>query len=317
MLKRFEPLYAPDGVASYFPQSWGDALKDASESIDDQPVTESEDEVHEEDVDAGDDEESNEESDEDQPDQESEDESNEEPEDPEIELGGERKPVKLSELKDGYMRMSDYTKKTTEIATLRKEVEAQTEALKPIQQWHDHINQNPWLWQQLNAAIEEFGRTEVLPLEEVLQDAQYGKYINHLVHENNKLKADNQKLSGDFEGIKLTSDMGKLQSELATEYGDLVTPEYMQSLQERAKTEKLSTSTLKEIAEGYLAKEKLKSTGTSTKKTVKEAEAKAIQKLAETRKQSPPTPKAKGQTPKDEVSVDGSWSDFFKRTSGR
>lgn len=318
MNKRLTPLYSPDADIQGG-STWEQTFRDASENMsnDDQPDEESEDYGDETELEAESEEEDDAEADEDQPDGESEEEAPAFNDDTEIDLGSDRQPVKLSELKEGYMRTSDYTKKTQELATQRKEVETQAESLKPIKEWHDHITQNPWLWQQLNAAITEFANTETLPLEEVLQDAQYGKYINHLLHENTKLKSENQKLSGDFEGIKLTTEMGKLQSELATEYGDLVTPEYMQSLQNRAKEEKLSPTTLKEIAEGHLAKEKLKATGTTNKKELRKAEAKAVQSIAETRKNAPAQPKATAQAPKQEVDTEGDWGTFFKKLSGR
>jgi len=122
-------------------------------------------------------------------------------------------------------------------------------------------------------------------------------------------------LKGEYEGVKLSSEMTRLQTDLKAEYGDLVTDEYMKSIQERAKSEKLSTSTLKEIADGHLAKEQLKANKTNVKQVSKEAEAKAIQKLAETKKSAPQSPKQVGGSPKQESSTDGSWSDFLKRNT--
>lgn len=236
-------------------------------------------------------------------------------EDPDIDLGEGKKPVKMSELKNGYMRQSDYTKKTQELATQRKEVEALQESLKGAQGFHNHLQSNPWLWQQINTAIEAFNQTGVLPLEEVLEDAQYGQYINHLMSENNRLQTELGSLRGEFEGVRLSSDMQKLRNDLAADYGDLVTDTYMESLQERAKSEKLSATTLKEIAEGHLAKEKLKSNQQNVKKVSREAEAKTIQKLQEQRKKAPASPTTVAATPSrnNNNPYGEGWGDFFRR----
>src|SRR5262249_7799667 len=155
-------------------------------------------------------------------DQDEEQESPQVDEDPDVDIGEGRQPVKMSELKSGYMRQSDYTKKTQELATQRKEVETQAESLKPGQGRRDQINSNPWLWQQLNSAIEQFNETGTLPIDEVLQDAQYGKYVNHLMAENQKLQKELDRVNGEYEGVKLTSQMSQLRNELSGEYGDLV-----------------------------------------------------------------------------------------------
>jgi len=305
----------------FYGKSWGDVFRDATESAGDQPETESEDdavEFNEIEEDESEEVEADEvEADEDQPETESEDDTPEVVEDPEYELGDGKKKVKLSELKEGFMRTSDYTKKTQELASQRKEVEAQTEKLKPVQDWLTHMEDNPWLWGQINQAIEEFNRSEVLPLQEVLQDAQYGAYVNRLTADNNRLKRELDSVKGEYEGVKLNTEFSKLKGELSTDYGDLVTPEYMQSLQDRAKKEKLSTSTLKEIAEGHLAKEKLKSQSTNVKKETKKAEAKAVQSLAETRRNAPSRPKPAAQAPaKTDVVRNEGWKEFFKSLSG-
>ncbi|MBB6731891.1 hypothetical protein [Cohnella zeiphila] len=239
-----------------------------------------------------------------------------EDEDPEISLGEGKASVKRSELIKGYLRQSDYTKKSQELATQRKEVEALSESLKPVKEWRDHMDANPWLWQQLNTAIARFNEEGVLPIEEVLQDSQYGKYVNHLLAENNRLKKENETIKGDYEGVKLTSEMSNLRTELQAEYGDLVTDDYMQQLQDRAKNEKLSTATLREIADGHLAKEKLKASDTSVKKATRQAEAKAVQKLAETRKRAPEAPTARATAPASkEPDRRGGWGNFFRSLS--
>jgi metal-dependent amidase/aminoacylase/carboxypeptidase family protein len=90
----------------------------------------------------------------------------------------------------------------------------------------------------------------------------------------------------------------------------------MQQLQERAKAEKLSAATLKEIADGYLAKEKLKSNQTDVKKASKKAEAQAVQKLAETKKTAPTTPKVAAAAPSTSEDISSmSWLDTLRSAS--
>lgn len=235
-------------------------------------------------------------------------------EDTMIELGEGKQPVKLSELKAGYQRQADYTKKTQALAAERKEFETQKEGLQNIQAWHDHMESNPWLWEQVNRALTEFNDTGVLPIEEVLQDAHYGKYVNHLMAENNQLKKQLESASGELEGIKLTTSMQTLRNELQAEYGDLVTDDYMSELQERGKAEKLSAATMKEIAEGHLAKKKMGMSKADLKKVSKQAEAKAIQKLAETKKLNTGAPSRTGARPaaSSENTGSQSWGDFLK-----
>jgi hypothetical protein len=214
-----------------------------------------------------------------------------------IELGEGRQPVKLAELKQGYLRQSDYTKKTQELATQRKEVDSQREELAPIKGMNDFLVSNPWLSQQINGFIKEFQETGSISLDEVLADAHYGQYVNHLMAENHKLNAELTGLRGEFEGVKLTGEMTTLRNDLKAEYGELVTDEYMNTLQERGKAEKLSTATLKEIADGNLSKQKLKAAITDKGVITKEAEAKTIQQLQEQRRSNTPAPKSTGQRP--------------------
>lgn len=285
-----------EGGASVQSEGWGDWLRDAATSVDEQPDVDSEEvETSEDPV------EDTEESDAEGDDQEAEEEA--EPvveEDPDVDLGEGRQPVKMSELKAGYLRQSDYTKKTQELATQRKEVEALQEQVKPAQEWLSAMESNPWLFQQINEAIQQFNQTGILPLEEVLDGSEYGKYINHLMAENSRLTKELETTKGEYEGVKLSADMTRLSHELKAEYGELVTDEYMQQLQERGKNEKLSATTLKEIADGYLAKQAMQQSKTTSKKL----EAKAIQKLQETTKTAPTLPKApSGQPGKEEVDL--------------
>lgn len=295
--------------------SWESFLEKASESANDQPIEESDNDSSElqdtEDIETSDTE-----GDEDQPDTESESEESVVEDDPEIDLGGDRKPVKLSELKEGYMRTSDYTKKTQELATQRKELDTQREGLKTAIDFQTHMESNPWLWEQVNGAIASFNDSGVLPIEEALQDSHYGKYINQLMAENNKLKKDLEGVTGERDGLNMTYTMSKLERDLKAEYGDLVTEEYMTKLTDRAKSEKLSPETLKEIADGHLAKQSLSSNKKDVTTATKKAEAKAIQKLAETKRIAPDIPRNTGARPsKEQAAAGGSWGDFFKTIS--
>lgn len=311
MYETKQPLFQAEGhpMAEFTTQSWGKSLREMSETLPTDEQTETDSDV-EEVIEEGDQET--------QIDGDTEDEGTEEVDEPtapaftddtEIELGEDRKAVKLAELKAGYLRQSDYTKKTQELATQRTELESQRESLKDAQGFKTHMESNPWLWEQINHALNSFESTGVLPIEEVLQDAQYGKYLNHMMAENTKLKKELESVQGEYEGVKLTTSIQSLQNDLKSEYGDLVTPEYMETLQTRAKEEKLSTATLKEIADGHLAKQALQ----SNKKDTKKAEAQAIQKLAETKRTAPSAPKKVGATPAANVPTgnSGSWSDFF------
>lgn len=310
-------MEAKEAAQQVYGQSWGDMLRESASNAPDQPETESEDvEVAEPEETVYTDEDTAE-SVEDQPETESEPTAPTFNDDTEIEMGEDRKPLSLKELKEGYQRQSDYTKKTQELATQRKEVEAERERMKPAVDFMAHMDANPWLWGQINQALQEFQNSGVLPLEDALADAQYGKYINHLVAENNRLKRDLDAANGEREGLKLSSELTKLQTELKSEYGDLVTDDYMQSLQDRAKNEKLSFSVLKDVADGHLAKQKLKS-APNVKAETRKAAAAAVQKLQEVRKQAPATPKPSAQAPASaEPDRSGDWGDFFRRLSGK
>ncbi len=237
----------------------------------------------------------------------------------EVELGEGRQPVKFAELKQGYLRQSDYTKKTQALATERSTFEAERASWEPAKQTDEFLRTNPWLAQQINGFIQEFKNTGSIPIEEAMQDMQYGQYINTLVADVTRLTLENQTLRGDYEGIKINSEMTGLQNDLKAEYGELVTPEYIQSLQERGKVEKLSTETLKDIAEGYLTKQKLQQTQQDTKKVTKETEARTIQRLQEKRSSLPPQPKQNGQRPGDNVPDTSSmdWLQMAKLAGGK
>lgn len=338
MIIRFMPFFnadGQDGGESAPASDWGDFFQNLDVSDDEQPDTDSDeyadedaddenlgDDQDEQDTDDDQDEQDTDEQDDDgeKDEQDGEDKPDDAPafnDETEVDMGEGRQPVKLSELKQGYMRQSDYTKKTQDLAAQRKDVEALQETLKPVQEWQEHMESNPWLWQQINAALQEFSTSGVLPLEEVMQDAQYGKYVNHLMAENKRLTKERDKLAGEFEGVKLSNTMTKLQSDLRAEYGDLVTDEYMSKLQERGKSENLSADTLREIADGQLAKEQLKNNQTNVKKATKKAEAKAAQKLAETRKKAPAAPRQTSAKPNSnaEINPNEDWGDFFRRLS--
>lgn len=305
-----QPFFNADGgeqgIAS---ESWGDVLRSASESYDDQPDVESEEEDVEND-DTTAEETETETTDDGQSEEEVEPVVDE---DPDVDIGEGRQPVKMSELKQGYLRQSDYTKKTQELATQRKEVEALQEKIKPAQDWLDTMERNPWMFQEIQKAFEHFNQTGTLSLDEVLDGSEYGKYINHLMYENKKLSTELESIKGEYEGVKLSADMTRLSHELKGEYGDLVTDEYMQQLQERGKTEKLSATTLREIADGHLAKQAMQQNKTTSKKV----EAQAIQKLQETKKTAPTKPQVVSGQPANEPPDLGSmsWIDALKHAA--
>lgn len=292
-------------------QSWESTLREAHNNATEQPETDSEGVVEQGEQETVEEVEESTEGVDEQPETDSEPNTPTFNDDTEIEMGEDRKGVKLSELKQGYLRQSDYTKKSQELATQRKEVEAQSEKLKPVQEWLTYMDNNPWVFGQIDQALKEYHSTGALPLQEVLQDAQYGQYVNHLMAENKRIQSELDSIRGEYEGVKLNSEFTSLRNELKGEYGDLVTDDYMQSLQERAKQEKLSFSILKDIADGHLAKQKLK-----TQPSTKQTEAKAIQKLQETRKQAPAAPKTSAQSPSSPEKADtsGDWIDFLKRS---
>lgn len=302
-------LFNTDGAGSgETSQSWGDLLSERAESYDDQTVMESEDlETVEDPV------EEPEEPELDGDDQESEEESENEPvveEDPEFDLGEELGKLKLSELKNGYRRNKDYTQKTQEVAAQRREVESLRESLKPAQDLQTFMDSNPWVVGQINQAIQTFQQTGTLPLEELMDGSEYGQYINHLLVENNRLTKELEGVKGEYEGVKLSADMTRLSHELKAEYGDLVTDEYMQQLQERGKSEKLSIETMKEIADGKLAKESMQ----RNKRTSKEVAAKTIQTLQETKKSAPARPKTTSGSPANSAPdfAKMSWADVIR-----
>lgn len=320
MFKIRQPLFNADGhpATEVYQGGWNGFFDKSDDAAsDEQPETDSDaDYVEDEDTQDAPDSPESDDNDGDEETSDELDEAADEPEeDPEITLGEGKKPVKLSELKQGYLRQADYTKKTQELATQRTELDGQRESLKVAQGFKDHMEANPWLWGQVNSALQEFEKTGVLPIEEVLQDAQYGKYVNHLLAENNQLKTQLDSINGEYEGVKMSSAMQSLKSDLQADYGDLVTDEYIGKLQERAKAESLSPATLKEIAEGYLAKQSLSTNKKDVKAMSKKAEAKAIQKLAETKRSAPSSTKSTGVRPSTKsgnAAQAGSWGDFFK-----
>jgi hypothetical protein len=236
----------------------------------------------------------------------------------EVDLGEGRQPVKLSELKQGYLRQSDYTKKTQELATQRKELEATMEQVKPAQEFMGFINQNPYLFNQIQQAIEHWNNSGVLPIEEVMQDAESAKYINYYMAENQKLTDRLKELEAKAGELELSSTFTSLRNDLKAEYGDLVTDEYISTLQDRAKAESLPQSVIRDIAEAHLAKEALKKERMQSGTVKKQTEAKTVQSLQESRKKAPPSPKSQGQRPsKDDTPTDGSWFEALRAAAKR
>jgi len=221
-------------------------------------------------------------------------------EDPEVDLGEGRQPVKLSELKSGYLRQSDYTKKTQMLSEERKTFETEREQWAPVKSMSDFLQANPYLSEQIQSFIQEFTTTGQISLYEALENAQYGQYINTLLSENNRKDARIAELESKYGELEFTGTFKDLKTDLKADYGDLVTDEYLSSLQERAKAEKLPLNVLKEIADAHLTKKKLEQTTQQSKKVA----AKTIQHLQETISSLPPQPSSKGPVPK--VSVDTS-----------
>ncbi|UKS27199.1 hypothetical protein LOZ80_38065 [Paenibacillus sp. HWE-109] len=232
----------------------------------------------------------------------------------EIDLGEGRQPVKLAELKSGYLRQSDYTKKTQALATERQTFETERATWEPAKQTDEFLKSNPWLASQINGFIQEFKSTGAISLEQAMEDVQYGQYINALVGDVTRLTREVETLRGENEGIKLTSEMTGLQNELKAEYGELVTDDYIKTLQDRGKAEKLSTATLREIADGYLTKQQMKGNKQNVTKATKEAEAKTIQSIQEKRTALPPQPRSNGQRPAEQQNdiSNMSWFDIAK-----
>lgn len=285
-------------------QDWSSYLSEQlTEVADDQLETESETEVVSEDIEVTDD------SEEVVSDEETE-EVEEAPlfnDDTEVELGEGRNPVKLAELKNGYLRQSDYTKKTQLLADERKTFESEKAEYEPVKGWLDYINTNPYLFQQVNQAIQEWNQTGVLPLEEVI-NTESGPYINHLMSENSRLQKELDRISGEYQTTKFDGDMKALVTDLKAEYGDLIDSEYEQSLIDQAKEQGLSTDVLKRIAKGDLAEKKLQQAQEDGKK----AEAKTKQKIRETK--LPPQPKKVGNQPaKEDLDLSGDWLSIFKQ----
>lgn len=206
--------------------------------------------------------------------------------DTDIDLGEGRNPVKFAELKSGYLRQSDYTKKTQALSEERKAFESERAELEPVRGWLDHISSNPYLYQQINQAIQEWENTGVLPIEEVLQDAHYGKYINHLMAENTNLTQRLQELEGKTHEYEVSNQTKELISELKAEFGDLVSADYEQDLIQQAKETGYSKDVLKRMAKGDLADLKIKQLSSESQKTKQKVEAETIKKIQQNAKAS-------------------------------
>lgn len=140
----------------------GDA---ASESSDDESMEAEEDnpDVEEEDDESESEDEGDEDDEEDDEDDSDEDDDKSEPKelDPEtkvkVKVNGEESEVTLKELRDGYSRTQDYTRKTQQAAQERRELEAQREeVLQQRQQWSQLLeNLKPRVEAQLSGRSEE------------------------------------------------------------------------------------------------------------------------------------------------------------------
>lgn len=92
----------------------------------------------------------------------------------EIEIDGIGK-VEINELKNGYLRQSDYTKKTQEVSKLRKEAE---EAMKIA----DFVKSNPQLAQSIGVEPTNPFMNKISELEEQLYDMKLEKEIETLTN---------------------------------------------------------------------------------------------------------------------------------------
>ncbi|WP_171661449.1 hypothetical protein [Geobacillus sp. BMUD] len=298
--------------------SWESFLSEQlsnAEVVDEQPETDSETEAEEsaevtaeegEETAEQAEEEQQEETDEEQQENEEQDEKPALDDDTLIDMGEGRQPLTLKELKNGYLRQSDYTKKTQKLAEERKAFEAEKQQYEPVKQWLDFIQANPYLFQQINQAIEQWQNTGVLPLDEVI-NTEAGPYINHLMRENARLQQELDQLKGEYQSTKFNSEFSALILELKGEYGDLITPEYEEELRKQAEEYGYPADVMKKIAKADLAEKKL----AQVQKESKKAEAKAKQKLRE--QKLPPQPKQVAQKPApQEIDLNASWEDLAK-----
>ena len=60
-----------------------------------------------------------------------------------VPLKGFEKPVPLEQVAEGFMRHSDYTNKTQQLATDRQEIASQQEEFNSMKKWFDAINADP------------------------------------------------------------------------------------------------------------------------------------------------------------------------------
>lgn len=215
--------------------------------------------------------------------------------DTEVDMGEGRQALKLSELKSGYLRQSDYTKKTQELATQRKEVDAQLETVKPMQDWLNFATSNPYLWTQINTAIQQFQQSGFADFEAVVQDAEYGKWINGFQAEIGSLTKELNDYKSKYGELEFSTTMDKTIGELRSEYGDLLTPEHEAELRQQAKEQGISPDMLKRLAKGDLAEKKLTQSQEKGKKSRRQIEAEVTQKQRENR--LPPQPNKHGQKP--------------------
>lgn len=231
----------------------------------------------------------------------------------EVDLGNGTQPVKFAELKQGYLRQSDYTKKTQLLADERKTFETERAEWEPVKGLNDFLGSNPWLAGEINRFVQEFTTTGAISIEDALADAQYGQYINSLLAQTNQLTKELESYKGKVGELEFSGTMRDLKGELKTEYGDLATDDYLSTIEKRAKDEKLPLNVLKEIAEAQLSKKKLEQVQAEGKKASKKAEADTIKSLQEQRKTTPPGPGSKGQRPADEApDTNQDWGGFLK-----
>lgn len=196
-----------------------------------------------------------------------------------IEIDGEEQEVSFDEVKNGYLRYSDYTKKTQSLAEERKEFDSKVEEMKPVMEEVEFWNKNPYLKEQIDQAVKEFQNTGFVPLEKVLDNSEQGQYINYLLHENTQLKDQIEQSNQKYQSVEFENNFKELTNDLKQEFGDLVDDELTQELRKQAEDEGLSIDVVKRIAKGELADKKIAKMNEENEKKTKQVEAETIKNI--------------------------------------
>ncbi|MEN2765772.1 hypothetical protein [Ornithinibacillus xuwenensis] len=199
-----------------------------------------------------------------------------------VKVDGEEREVSIDDLKENYSKGENYTRKMQELADEKKQFEAQQEEYEPTQKWMEYWTNNPYLKEQIMNVLNEWEKTSVLPLEpldKVINESSSGRYINHLILENARLKDQLEDVNGKYNSTVLDTELSKLESELKAEYEDLADDEYLSNLRKQAEEEGLTVEVLKRIAKGELADKKIAKINEDNAKKQKEIEAETIKNI--------------------------------------